>query len=476
MISIADLSTLDTFDKVDKLSLSAIADKSIFKWKIPDDTDALYNKMVELSDKPNILKLLAMAGRVEEALKKPVFKAEKLVKDIPALLNLSGIASKDDRYHAAQFVSRLAPRWLYQWALNNLWAEVSSDKSRMVFLNIILSDNASLEQILLDIGDAGNVYAKTGKLNEPQVSSRFIKVIKTLIASCNSRSLEFDLALGLAVDDLIRKPFSSLTKAQTKANSRKILIPQVASLLLVFIEHRFSIALETNLYTILGRMRTWCDDNTWRHLVLQSASLSKLSDTIGEALRVSVEQGIIDDELLNYYKNSVATRHHFRSSCQRIALLENVAKAPADWLKSEGEKKQNRKRISSDLQLKATVEANELAEMLVQVEYGLAQVKLLDTALPDLEIFDPSLIPVVKNTVSRWDMIKDIVKRLADRESLKLIGEIGGVEEVNLKVFEMTGKIVGGYRRGTIVRPAIVKLGGNKKQIIMKGIMKGLED
>ena len=110
MISIADLSTLDTFDKVDKLSLSAIADKSIFKWKIPDDTDALYNKMVELSDKPNILKLLAMAGRVEEALKKPVFKAEKLVKDIPVLLNLSGVANKDDRYHAAQFVSRLAPR------------------------------------------------------------------------------------------------------------------------------------------------------------------------------------------------------------------------------------------------------------------------------------------------------------------------------------------------------------------------------
>jgi len=65
---------------------------------------------------------------------------------------------------------------------------------------------------------------------------------------------------------------------------------------------------------------------------------------------------------------------------------------------------------------------------------------------------------------------------LADRESLKLIGEIGGVEEVNLKVFEMTNKIVGEYRRGIIIRPAIVKLAGNKKQIIMKGIMKGLED
>ena len=127
------------------------------------------------------------------------------------------------------------------------------------------------------------------------------------------------------------------------------------------------------------------------------------------------------------------------------------------------------------MELTATIEANELAEMLVEVEYGLAQVKLLDTALPDLEIFDPSLVPVVKNTVSRWDMIKDIAKRLADRESLKLIGEIGGVEEVNLKVFEMTNKIVGEYRRGIIIRPAIVKLAGNKKQIIMKGIMKGLE-
>ena len=476
MVSIADLTTLDTLDKVDMLSREAIADKSILQWNIPNDTDALYIKIIELAQKSNILQLLAMAGRVEEALKKSVFAAEELVKDIPSSINLADLESKDDRYHAAQFIYQLAPSWLYQWALNNLWAEVSSEKTRMVFLNVILNDNCSLQKQLSDIGDAGNIYAKTGNLNESQMTSRCIRVIKTLVAGCDNRILEFDLKLGLAVDYLIRKSFSSLTTSQTKANVRKSLIPQVASLLLLLIEYRFSIALETNFYTVIGRMRTWCDDNTWRHLVLESASMRKISDTIGEAISVTVKHGIIDDELLSYYKNSVATKHHFKSSCQRIALLDNVPNESADWLKSEGEKKQNRQRISSDLELTAAIEANELAELLVQVEYGLVHVKSLDTALTDLEVFDPSLVPVVKNTVSRWAIIKDIAKRLGDRESLKLVGEIGGLEDVNLKLFEMAEKVAGEYRRGTIIRPAIVKLGGNKNQIVMKGIMKGLED
>ena len=476
MVSITDLAMLDTLDKVDELVRVAIADKSIFKWNIPNDTDVLFSKIIELSDKSNILSLFALAGRVEETLKQPVFKAEKLVNDIPVLLNLADAESKDDRYHAAQFISRLAPSGLYQWALNHLWAEVNSEKSRMVFLNIILSEKATFTQILFDIGDAGNIYAKTGTLNESQLTSRCIRVVKALISGFAIRSLEFDLTLGLAVDYLISKPFSSLTKDQIRVNARKTLIPQVASLLLLLIEHRFSIALETNLYTILGRMRMWCDDNIWRNLVLKSASLSKLSDTIGEVITVSVKQGIIDDELLNYYKNSVATKHQFRSNCQRIALLENIAKDPADWLKSEGEKKQNRKRISSDLEILASLEADELAELLVEIEYGMVSVKQVKKALPDVEIFDASLVPVVKSIINRWSIVKDISTRLGDRESLKLIGKIGEVEEVNLKVFEMSEQRKDKWRRGTIVRPAIVKLSGNKKQIIRRGIMKGLED
>jgi hypothetical protein len=475
MFSITDLDELDTFQKVEEFARVAIADKSIFKWDIPNDTDLLFSKLFELSDESTLLSLLALAGRMEETFDQFLFKTENLVNDIPVLEDLDSLKSTDDRYYVVKLISRLRPSWLYPWALKRLWAEVSGEKLRVSYLNIVLSEQISLSQILSDIGDAGNTYAKVHKLNESQITIRCIKVVKALISGFSSRSLEIELTIGLAVDSLIRKPFSSLKKSQIKVNTRNKLISHVASLLLVLIEGRFSLAMEANLYTILGKMRTWCDDNSWRNLVLDNAPLKKLSDIIGEAISVAVRRGTTDDELLNYYQNSVATKHHFIDNCQRIALLENITKDAADWLKSEGKKKQNRKIIRSDSEVKSAIQSNQLADLLINLEYGLAKMKLLDAAVSDIEVFDPSLVPVLKSTVSQWSVIKEITHRLAELQSLKLVGEVDKVEAVDLKLFEMAESMVGECHYGTVTRPAIVKFEDNSNKVIMKGILKGIK-
>ncbi len=475
MNMINELESIESFDVLVQSVTKALIDKSVFKWKIPEDFDALLAALVRLGSDENTLRLLALLGRAEAAVKKDLFDLEQASDLLFASPDLSVLKDGDDRYYAAQIVKRFDPKSIYPWAVANVWAEPGAEKARLVFLEILLGKAANFEIMLADLGKAGQEYVKDNSLRESKAVARTLRVIKTLRAACQSRDINCSIMVGESVDAFIGAPFSHFTIKQTNAGARKNLVPAVAGLLLDLIGQRFSLAIEAEHYTALKRLRKWCNDEVLRELWLKNPAIEKLSNTIAEALVILARQDITDGELLNRLRDSVYSEYRFKSYCQSIAETGKLDESIAAWLMAGGERQQFKKTISSNDDVAVKIESDYIGEMLLQAEQGQSAVSMAEGALDDLELFDPSLIPVIKDITHHWAIVREIAAKMAGNRSIKLIGESEEIVEIDRKLFELVEEASVSQRYGIVVRSAVVASIGGKTQAMKKGIVNIVE-
>ena len=475
MSMIPELDTLETFEVLNASLTKALADKSVFKWSIPDDFNALFAALDKLSDDKHTLQVLAALGRTEAAVKKPLFDLDRAGALLSTAPSLAALKEGNDRYYAAQFIDRLSPDWIYSWAMENVWSEPGAEKARLVFVGIIFDRAANFQSMLGELGESGQVYVKANKLTESKVVALAVRVVRAIRAALLAKEAEFDTSVGRSIDGFIEALFSHFSSSQKKPNARENLIPEVVGLMLDLIGQRFSLAIESEQYLALKRMRKWCDDRAWREMSRNSPALEKLSNTIAEALQILVRQNVADGELLMRLKDSVDSDYKFSAHCQRLSEVGHMDDAMTFWLLSGGDHPQVKKTISSDGAVAEKGEAGDLGDLLLRLQEGGIAVDLAEAALDDLELFDPSLMPVIKDFANHWRMVSDIAEKMASKRSVKLVGSLGEKVEVDRKLFELAEEGDVQQRYGIVVRSAVVVSTKGKTQVIRKGIVKKRE-
>lgn len=472
----AELNSFETLDGLLESLTKALIDKSVFKWQIPEDFTALYEAMVRLSDNQNNLRVIASLGRTEATLKKAVFDLDKVNLLLPGPPDLALLKDGDDRLYAAQFIKRLSPDWIVLWALNSVWAESGAEKARLVFQEIVIDAASSFETMLVDMGKAGQAYIKRNELAEIKASARFVRVIKVLRASCQSRDINFDIDVGKSIDTFVGVPFSHFTASQKKPNIRKQLVPEVVGLLLDLIGQRFSLAIEYEHYTVLKRIRMWCDDVVWSEISQSNPVIEKLCYTIAEALLILARQNIADGELLKRLKESTKNDQHYSQLCRRIAASGHLDKSISEWLMAGGQFQRSKKTISSEEAVISKGEMADLGDLLLSIHQGKVSIQIANNALGDLELFDPSLVPVIKDLANHWVIVAEITEKITSKRSINLVGMLGRKVGFDRKFFDAADDSNQGQRYGNVVRPAIVMSSASKTKVIKKGIVKPIED
>lgn len=472
MSMVAELNGFVSFEALTESLGKALVDKTIYKWKSPQDFNLLFESLVKLAREEQALEVIAILGRVETALKKPLFDSDKARGLLVLAPDLTVLKDGDDRYYAAKFIKRLGPSWIDLWATNHVWSEPGSEKARLILVETIFENSVNLDVILTGLGRAGQAYIKTNKLNEKKVVARSLRVIRALRIVCKTRDTNCTNEVGQAVDTFVAAQFSQFTQDQIKSNARKSLVPEVIGLLLDLIGQHFSLAIASEHYAVLERLRKWCDAEVWLELSNDYPALKKLSNIIAEAILILARQGIADGDLLKSLKDSVDSINLFKIHCQRIAETPLLDKSITIWLKAGGERQQAKKTISSEEELTAKIESTDLGDLLLQIQQGRVAIKIAEEALDDLELFDPGLIPVIKDLANHWSIVGEITEKLARKRSIRLLGEVGETVDIDRKLFDVVEEGEVNHRSGTVVRPAVIESANPRSQVIKKGIVR----
>lgn len=469
---VAALDGIASFEELKKSLDKALKDKSIYKWKKPQDFNMLFMALEKLASKEQSLDIIAILGRVETVLKQALFDSVKVRGLLVEAPDLTVLKDGDDRYYAAKLIKRLGQSWINLWAMEHVWSEPGSEKTRLVLMETIFENADSLDVIINELGKVGQIYIKVNKLNEKKSVARSLRVIRTLREVCKTSDFSCENEIGQAVDTFMAVQFTHLTQDQIKANARKDIVPEVLGLLLDLIAHKFSLAIASEQYTVLKRLRIWCDDEVWLKLSNKHPVFKKLSNTICEAVLVMGRQGIPDGELLKSLKENLVSKDLFKIQCQQIAKDPLLDDTITKWLKAGGERQQTKKTISSEGAFAAKVESNDLGDLLLRIQQGELVIKRAEGALDDLELFDPGLIPVIKDMANHWAIVGEISERLASKRRIKLLGEPGDVINIDRKLFDVIEEDEVNHPGGIVVRPAVIESASNRPKVIKKGIVK----
>jgi hypothetical protein len=472
MSLIQELQSFESFESLSAGLTKALVDKTVFKWTIPEDFNAFAIRMTELAFDDNKLRVIATLGRIEAAIKKPLFDVDYVVHLLADAPDLQQLKEGDDRYYAALLIKRLSPYWVFSWAMQNAWAEPATEKGRLVFLEILFEHADDFATMLTELGKEGQCFFKAKELNESKVAARSLRVIKSIRSLCQQNNIDCDLTVGIAINGFIGSLFSHFTSVQVKANARSSLVPEVVGLLLDLVGQRFSLAIEYEYYSALKRIRNWCEDEVWRDICSKQKVMPKLSNTIAEALLILSRQNITDGELLIRLKESVGSEPQFAEHCRRIAEARHLDDSISEWLMAGGKKKSTKKTISSNQEVSIRGEAIDVGDLLLRVYEGTASFNAVNSSLDDLELFDPSLIPVINDVSNQWKIVSGLADSLANKRCVSLVGKSGQTVDVNRKLFEVAKGTGFDQRYGVVVRPAVVIVVDGKTQVIKKGVVK----
>ena len=473
------INELHSYASIEALSAGitkSLIDKSVFKLSIPEDFDALFTRMTELAVNDDKLRVIAILGRIEAALKKPVFDVVKVVNLVPTPPDIQKLKEGDDRYYAALMIKRLSPDWIFSWAMQNFWAEPVVEKGRLVFLEIIFQHAENFETMLTELGKVGRVFLKEKELNESKVVALSLRIIKSLRTLCLQSEFDCNPNVGKVIDVFVGSFFSNFTPDQVKKNSRRKLVPEIVGLLLDLVGQRFSLAIEYEHYNALRQIRMWFDDGIWEDIYQKEKVMPKLSNTIAEALLILARQNITDGELLIRLKESVGSESQFAVYCRRIAEAGHLDDSIIEWLKAGGKKKSTKKTISADHEVSKRGKVADVADLLLRVYEGNASFNVMNSSTDDLELFDPSLIPVINDVSNQWKIVSGLVYSLASKQLISLVGKSDQQVDVDRKLFEVVEASGAEQRYGLVVRPAVVIVVDGKTQVIKKGVVKTVKE
>lgn len=374
----------------------------------------------------------------------------------------------DDRLNVARACSLMSQQWLTSYLAQSIADEEQGEKARAELMGALLTRASTLAEAVTAIFKC--FFGIKPQTDEPAISiaRRLTRILSGFRAALVDVDIEAGSQLGNALQQLIKEPFVELGRPQDE----KVQIDLAREVLLTvhdIVRTRLSIVTEPSIYLPISYCRSLCG-GTWPDVLTKP--LDKVGRNVCEALVLLGRQGLRDQVLLGQL--DVLTKYPERARAIARELSNRhpeLSEEVRDWL--ERGRVVSGRPPSSSAQEAVASNADAAIGLALQAARQVQKSTdvLRERLLSSLEVFEPALLNVTKDSFDRVRALTIQVEQAASLRTLQLLGVPGEELEVQPKYFEV---ISGEPKQRMVVRqPAVVKIksDGQLGDVVLKGLV-----
>ncbi len=466
MQAIASALSLVELDKVLTQSMARQQIQALIK---DDGLARILERVEELArregDGAANLQMLAVLGRLAAVARGREGAVNRTVvalapeQDLPSLDGLDS----DGKTYAAQCLLQLDTPWLNGYALRESVALDTAEKPRKLLFELLLKRFASVAEAwsahtvaLASLGNIGNPESRLRRAR--RISAAWLEVLR-------GSAFEPGGQPGLALSEWV----TALLLGDKKDVEESLLfsiVDDAIALLLRLIELRFSHAMLSDTYQVIGQMRSLLGRARWIEFLGASQSRAAVNLCLREAALVLARQGKTDKALMDVMLSLYQSKAQLMKDLTRhFGQAQDLDPEVRQWWTNAGVVTGSSRTVVHKVGIS---EDQMIGELLIEVLNTQPFMEALrDSVAPLLEISDPISAEKVTGAAAGYADIARNALMLARMRRLTRTTLKGEVVEFNPLQHELLSDIRQGVRRVKVVRDGVQKdFGGSIKMLI----------
>jgi len=388
------------------------------------------------------------------------------VEELPSMQLLS---EADDRLNLARACALMSSPWLPAYLSKAISEEETGEKTREEMMTALLTRSPNLAVALQQLVSAFQALRPNTEEPGETAARRLARTLAALRSTLLEVELEAGDKPGKALYEMLALPLSVLGKPQTE----KAQIDLVREALLTvhdIVRTRISVVADPQMYSVVAYCRRLIGNVSWPSEL--SDPLERLITDVTEALILLGHKGQPDAALLDQLNVLCNHPERARTLARDLAakhpeLPENVR----DWLK-RGRIRVVRQASESAIEAAAS-NADESIGLALQAARRARVMRdnLHEPLLVSLEIYEPGMVPAVRDLLDRVQALAVQVEQAASLRALDLYGVPGEEIEMSPKFFAVAGNAP--RQRMLVKQPAIVRKrpDGSIGDVVVTGIV-----
>ncbi|RLQ21560.1 hypothetical protein DWB85_12455 [Seongchinamella sediminis] len=436
-------------------NLSTISD-AVMDLALAGDGDDDENRLLAAA----VLGRLSAVARTRDAV---VFeRISELFESTP--LPIETLADGDEKYYASLSFAAIEADWLVDYCHQQSVLIDTSEKARRVLLSIALREAGSLSDFWQMNQPA------LSQLSELKGGDTRYKRIRRITSASSEIVREWQGEVGVDAGLALANWFSDIVKSSKKDVGEEVLtgiLDESLTMLIRIIELRFSNALLSPTYGMLGSARDAFGRQGWTDLLRSSNNIDKVRIALKEAALVLARQDKQDPALMGVLVTAYDSRERVMPAITlHFTDAQDLIPETKLWWEQAGELKKSQRVVE---QVMGNPEDQQIGSLLINVEESKTVMEKLERAVvPFLEISDPPLAETVKKAAGSYSEIAIAARQLATMRKLKHMNEKGKIVEYKPLKYEMLGGHKLGIRKVKVERDGIQKEFGGKIKVLVK--------
>ncbi|OGQ55409.1 MAG: hypothetical protein A3J24_02085 [Deltaproteobacteria bacterium RIFCSPLOWO2_02_FULL_53_8] len=380
---------------------------------------------------------------------------------------LAILEDPEARLNVARACSMLDTSWLQEYRASSI-ANETAPKPRAEMMEGIVSRAGSIAEVI-DLLSPAFAVVQPGTENPAEsMAKRLTKTLEVFRITVLNSLLDAGPEIGNKLDAFIKTTLSRTGRPQDQ-DVQFELTREVALTLHDLVRSRFSLSTEPQTFLSLQYCRTFFTGISWPKEVRRETDL--LVQDVSEALVMLGRMGVPNQDLLNRLDLVCGIKERARSVAIQLAEKHNeLDESIRSWLRTG--------RMISTIAPSEVLQESLLSSVDEALGLTLIEARSFNNQsdvslrlITSLEIFDPSLVPVLKSFFSQSSVVISSIEDLAKRRELDLLGGVGEEMEFSPKYFDALGPLHG--TRVLVRRPAIVKKAssGTMGKVVKKGLV-----
>lgn len=466
-VGLQDIERADTLEALNQLLTRSMADLEIQALVKGSNLDVVVDTVFRLSRQASE-ELLASAtiGRLAAVVRGE--RGADLLAGVGRIFtqeppSLESLVDGETKAYAAASLKYVEKPWVSSYIAREAVVVDTADNARRELLSDSLFRAKSISNWLHEIVDQATNLTKIQPVSRQRRIRRVSGIMKEVVQQWRGDVGE---DIGSALSDSLRGFFRSMKMADLDDQILFEIVDNLLSILERAIELRFSYALSSETYQIIGQGRQLLGLSLWRRYLRSSSVVPSLRTLLLEAALVLARQNRTDSQLADVLVTCYSSRKQAAAAIgKHLKVATDLDPQQASWWSSAGQSSESQG--SPEQKIGNTVDEL-IGALLIEVERNrIGMDKVGRAVVPLLEISDEILAATVRKAVGVYREIEQTVGRLARMRKLARTDLVGTLIEYNPLEHELLEGHRSGVRRVKVVRDGVRKdFGGVVKTLV----------
>jgi hypothetical protein len=449
-----------------------------------ESLNLVVDSIINLSNKSNSNQSLfaaAMLGRLAAVARGRENQVTNRVEELffeepPSLDSLSDISANSDdkemdlskiKQYAAQSLRDVDASWVNDYCIREAIKIDAAGLARQELLKIVLKRLGKLSDWLILISK------NSDEINSIESLDARLTRVRRILGGMLKVVNDWQGDLGDYPGDALTKCYTSLVNGKFIDSDQESLhevVESTLSIVVRFIELRFSYALYAQTYSVIDKCKGLFVAGMWERFLDNSVIIDRVRTNLLESALVLARQNRTDIGLMGILINSYSSKTQITTAVKRHFLdAQDLEPDVYKWWQNASKTTKAKTEVEHKV---GNNEDEHIGQLLIEVEYAEVTMKKLDSAVvPMLEISDPVLAETVKRAARNYAGMAQITRRLARMRKLSKSGLLGQELEYNQREHEMQGGHQSGIRKVRVISDGIRKDFNGKVKTLVKPVV-----